>query len=52
MGDDCVEVGAVIHKEHTDAGVFIFQVGEGIVENSESSDLLTVSDTYYYLSDF
>ena len=33
VGDDCVEDGAVVHTEHTDAGVFIFQVGEGIVEN-------------------
>ena len=29
---DCVEGGAVVHKERPDVGVFIFQVGEGIVE--------------------
>ena len=37
MGDDCIEGGAVIHKERPDVGVFIFQMGEGIVENSSDS---------------
>lgn len=32
VGDDRVEGGAVVHKEHPDVGVFIFQVGQGIVE--------------------
>lgn len=33
-GFDCVEGGALIHKEPPDVGVLIFQVEEGIVENS------------------
>ena len=37
VGDDCVEGGAVVHKEHLDIGVFIFPVGEGIVEHSSDS---------------
>ncbi len=32
VGDDRVESGAVVHKEHPDVGVFLFQVGEGIME--------------------
>lgn len=34
VGFDCVEGGALIHKEPPDVGVLIFQVEEGIVENS------------------
>ncbi len=29
-----IESGAVVHKEHPDVGVFVFQVGEGIMEGS------------------
>ena len=35
--DDFVEGGTVVHKEHPDVGVFIFLVGEGIVENRSNS---------------
>lgn len=33
MGDDRVESGAVVHKEHPDVGVFISQVTEGGVKS-------------------
>ena len=38
-GEDCIEGRPVVHKEHPDVGVFIFQVGEGVVENSSNSVL-------------
>lgn len=33
MGDDRVESGVVVHKEHPDVGVFISQVTEGDVKS-------------------
>ena len=37
VGDDCVESGAVVYKECPNVGVFVFQVGEGIVEDGSDS---------------
>ena len=37
VGDDSIEGRAVVHKEHPDVGVFVFQMGEGIVESSSDS---------------
>ena len=37
VGGDCIEGGAVAHNERPDVGVFIFQMGEGIVEKSNES---------------
>ena len=37
VGDDCVESRAVVYKERPNVGVFVFQVGEGIVEDGSDS---------------
>ena len=37
MGDDRIKSGAVVYKERPDVGVFVFQVGEGIMEDSSDS---------------
>lgn len=37
VGDDRIKGRGLVNKEHPDLGVFVFQVGGGIVEDSSYS---------------